>query len=165
MVGFDTGKHAILSNTIPTISRRPYRPDASLVEVAALVKTVFSAACKPGARLQFRTVYQETTGRFTYRDAGSIINGKQAPSDNRTLDDAHFQIGDFLDVAVYINGSAPPSASIPSSPRSGGRPYASRDDRDRDDHRGPRRPYYNDRNNRGRGRGGGGVSRWPDRRY
>lgn len=76
--------------------------DATLRELTDLVKEVTPAARRRDARLSFAFVYPDKNGRFVVREVGktnSHRNGKF--DDNKALAQLGFQIGDYLDVAIF----------------------------------------------------------------
>ncbi|KAL8159291.1 hypothetical protein V2J09_000828 [Rumex salicifolius] len=75
--------------------------DATLRELADLVKEVSPAARRRDAKLSFAFVYPDKNGRFVVREVGKTFsygNGRRL-DDNKALEDLGFQIGDYLDVA------------------------------------------------------------------
>lgn len=86
--------------------------DASLKELTALVKEVNPDARKSGTRFDFALVFPDNrTPTYRMREIGSTINGRKEPDDAKTLAQARFQIGDFLDVAISIGNSRPDERS------------------------------------------------------
>ncbi|XP_019159239.1 PREDICTED: histone deacetylase complex subunit SAP18 [Ipomoea nil] len=80
--------------------------DANLRELTDLVKEVAPEARKRDAMLSFAFVYPDKNGKFVVREVGktySIPSGRRPDSGNQTLSDLKFEIGDYLDVAVYFN--------------------------------------------------------------
>jgi len=68
-----------------------------------LIKEVHEDSRRRDARFAFRLIYQETLrGRFLVRDLGMVYNGRVTVDDEKTLDDARFIPGDFIDVAIYF---------------------------------------------------------------
>jgi histone deacetylase complex subunit SAP18 len=77
--------------------------DASLRELTDLVKEVSVAARRRNARLSFAFVYPNNKGGYNVREVGETMaypNRKQ-PDDSKTLSELPFEIGDYLDVAIY----------------------------------------------------------------
>lgn len=70
--------------------------DATLRELADLVRQVRPQARQKGARLAFALVFPDARGRHVMRPVGEVPSS----SDARTLDSLRFEIGDFLDVTV-----------------------------------------------------------------
>ncbi|XP_013748136.1 histone deacetylase complex subunit SAP18-like isoform X1 [Brassica napus] len=77
--------------------------DANLRELTDLVKEVSVAARRRDARLSFAFVYPDKNGRFIVRQVGQTMSypNRKQPDDSKTLADLHFEIGDYLDVAIY----------------------------------------------------------------
>ncbi|KAF8052013.1 hypothetical protein N665_1631s0012 [Sinapis alba] len=77
--------------------------DANLRELTDLVKEVSVAARRRDARLSFAFVYPDKNGRFIVRQVGQTMSypNRKQPDDTKTLADLHFEIGDYLDVAIY----------------------------------------------------------------
>jgi len=76
--------------------------DASLRELTELIKEVNEAARRRESRLSFSFVYPDKRGRNVMRDVGTVYGLRKGDDDNKTLDQLHFEIGDFLDVAIYL---------------------------------------------------------------
>ncbi|KAL5718399.1 hypothetical protein ACHQM5_011304 [Ranunculus cassubicifolius] len=74
--------------------------DATLRELTDLVKEVAPAARRRNARLSFAFVYPDKHGRFVVKTVGETMSGGRGRDDGKALDDLHFQIGDYLDVAI-----------------------------------------------------------------
>lgn len=87
--------------------------DASLSELAGLVKDVFEDARKLGVKLSFRLIFQSSTGRWSSRDLGTVINGRTGREDYKTLEELGFVTGDYIDVSICTGyeGGAPSMAS------------------------------------------------------
>ncbi|CAG7881160.1 unnamed protein product, partial [Brassica rapa] len=77
--------------------------DANLRELTDLVKEVSVAARRRDAILSFGFVYPDKNGRFIVRQVGQTMSypNRKQPDDSKTLADLHFEIGDYLDVAIY----------------------------------------------------------------
>ncbi|XP_010523707.1 PREDICTED: histone deacetylase complex subunit SAP18 [Tarenaya hassleriana] len=77
--------------------------DATLRELTDLVKEVSVAARRRNARLSFAFVYPDKNGRFVVREVGQTFSypNRKQPEDSKTLADLGFEIGDYLDVAIY----------------------------------------------------------------
>lgn len=76
--------------------------DATLRELADLVKEIQPDAKQKNARLAFALVYPDRRGKNVMRQVGIVHNRLPGPDDNKTLKSLNFQTGDFLDVAIYI---------------------------------------------------------------
>lgn len=123
--------------------------DATLKELTSLVKEVNESCRKPGSRFDFALVFPDMrAATYRIREIGSTVNGRKEPDDLKTLAQSRFQIGDYLDVAIYIpNSDLGPRGGGhyggPPGPRGGGPRFNG--DRDREfggrDHRDRGRPY------------------------
>mmetsp|Transcript_20323 Transcript_20323/g.59370 ORF Transcript_20323/g.59370 Transcript_20323/m.59370 type:complete len:295 (-) Transcript_20323:61-945(-) len=97
-------------------------PDATLREIVDLLKNVNNpggmAARRRVAKLSFAFVYPDRNGRFNVRQVGRVFSvpGDRKDDGDRTLASLRFQTGDFLDVAIFVNG---PGAGGPGG-RGGG---------------------------------------------
>jgi len=91
--------------------------DATLKELTSLVKEVNPDARRKGTYFDFALVFPDVRGPgYRMREIGTTISGQPGPDDGKTLSDARFQIGDYLDVAITPPQRAPP----PRHPRGGG---------------------------------------------
>ncbi|RMZ52279.1 hypothetical protein APUTEX25_001669, partial [Auxenochlorella protothecoides] len=75
--------------------------DATLRELCDLVKEVHQTARRPSVRLSFSLVYPDRRGRNVLRHVGVVHSSRLGEDDVKTLRSINFQIGDFLDVAIY----------------------------------------------------------------
>ncbi|CAN8318693.1 unnamed protein product [Cochlearia groenlandica] len=77
--------------------------DANLRELTDLVKEVSVAARRRNARLSFAFVYPDKNGRFIVKEVGQTMSypNRRQPDDSKALADLGFEIGDYLDVAIY----------------------------------------------------------------
>jgi len=76
--------------------------DASLRELTELIKEVNPAARRREARLSFAFVYPDKRGKNVMREVGGVVATRKGEDDTKTLDQLHFETGDFLDVAIYV---------------------------------------------------------------
>ncbi|ORX88106.1 Sin3 associated polypeptide p18, partial [Anaeromyces robustus] len=92
-----------------TINRQPVEDevqvytwkDASLRELASLLAEVDPKYAKHGTTLSFKAVYLDSIrARYNSKDLGVINVSKPSKTDDVTLDDNRFIIGDFIDVAI-----------------------------------------------------------------
>jgi len=142
--------------------------DASLKELMSLVREVNPESRKKGTYFDF-AIISPSMGRggnfhngercdYNSRDIGTTVSGTKGMDDNKTLAQARFIIGDYIDIAI-----------TPPNPAGGGRPMHRLDrmnDHPRDrDHRdggnrrwGGRQGGFGDRD-RDRDRGGFGDRR------
>lgn len=100
------------------------RKDANLKELSELVKQVVPQAKARNARLGFSFAYPDKRGRYLLREVGMTFNGRRHPDENKTLDSARFEIGDYLTVEIFPD----------EGPRNRGpdRPHDRFQERDRD---------------------------------
>lgn len=83
--------------------------DASLKELTGLVKEVNPEARRKGTFFDFALVYPDIrTPGYRMRDIGSTCSGQKGVDDSKTLSQARFQIGDYLDIAI-----TPPQTRVP----------------------------------------------------
>ena len=77
------------------------RPDATLKELADLLKDVIPAARRKSARLSFAFVYPDKRGQNVMKQVGMVSAMRKLDDENKTLASLRFQTGDFLDIAIY----------------------------------------------------------------
>lgn len=78
-------------------------PDATLRELADLIKEVRPVARRRTARLSFAFAFpDQRSGQFLVKELSVVHNSRTTPTDTRTLRSYRFQPGDYLDVAVYV---------------------------------------------------------------
>ncbi|KAJ3099657.1 Histone deacetylase complex subunit sap18 [Phlyctochytrium bullatum] len=99
--------------------------DASLRELASILCKSYPEAAETSAKITFRSAYQDVTrgGVYHLKELGTITNYRRTPDEERTLDEARFVIGDFIDVAILPNdmNNHAPRDNYGSGPvRSGG---------------------------------------------
>jgi hypothetical protein len=78
-------------------------PDATLGELADLVRAVPPARDRPGARLSFSLVYPDRNGKATLRPIGTVFAkpvSRGGEDERKTLHSVRFQTGDYLDVGI-----------------------------------------------------------------
>ncbi|KAH3732498.1 histone deacetylase complex subunit SAP18 [Pelomyxa schiedti] len=119
--------------------------DATLRELTELIKEVREVARRREAKIGFAFVYPDKMGRNVIKEVGSTWGIGHSEDENKTLDELHFEVGDFLDVSLTIADAAELRAAdaARSSNEPHGREFRHRDNRDRE--RGDR-----DRDNRER---------------
>jgi len=92
-----------------TINRQPVEDeiqiytwkDASLRELASLLAEVDPKYAKHGTSISFKSVYLDNIrARYNSKDLGVVNLSKPAKTDDTTLDENKFIIGDFIDVAI-----------------------------------------------------------------
>ncbi|GAV04141.1 hypothetical protein RvY_14465 [Ramazzottius varieornatus] len=119
--------------------------DASLRELATLIREVRPEARRPGTRLDFNILFPETQMRgYRSRGMGEVFIGQRSSEEHRTLEDARFQIGDVLDVAIGYGSRGGPRD------RDRDRDNRNRDRMDRDRGDGGDKERDRDRENRRR---------------
>eukprot|EP01138_Halocafeteria_seosinensis_P009089 gb/GECG01009289.1/.p1 GENE.gb/GECG01009289.1/~~gb/GECG01009289.1/.p1 ORF type:complete len:127 (+),score=4.52 gb/GECG01009289.1/:1-381(+) len=86
---------------IMSLSYAFLRPDATLGELASLVKEVFEPAREPDASLSMAIVHPDRSGRVIMREIGVVdATRPNREVEKKVLGSSGFQTGDFLDVAV-----------------------------------------------------------------
>jgi len=77
--------------------------DATLRELTDLVKQVDKAATFKGARVSLAFVYPDKSGHMVQREVGQCFcdERRTGPDDAKTLDELHFETGDYLDAAIF----------------------------------------------------------------
>ncbi|KMT00160.1 hypothetical protein BVRB_1g019780 [Beta vulgaris subsp. vulgaris] len=76
--------------------------DATLRELTDLVKEVTPEAKRRHTRLSFAFVFPEKLGHFVVRPVGeTFAYGNRKVDDDKPLAQLGFQIGDYLDVAIF----------------------------------------------------------------
>merc|ERR1712094_69829 len=76
-------------------------PDATLRELTTLIKEVNDASRRRDARISFALVYPDKRGDPVVRQIGRVMSSKRIDDDQKALRDHGFQVGDFLDVAIF----------------------------------------------------------------
>jgi histone deacetylase complex subunit SAP18 len=78
--------------------------DATLREITELIKALNPAARARYAQISFALVYPSKSGMMTMRNVGECYgDSRSGRDDNKTLDELHFETGDYLDVAILVN--------------------------------------------------------------
>eukprot|EP00450_Noctiluca_scintillans_P002413 CAMPEP_0194481828 /NCGR_PEP_ID=MMETSP0253-20130528/4067_1 /TAXON_ID=2966 /ORGANISM="Noctiluca scintillans" /LENGTH=167 /DNA_ID=CAMNT_0039321333 /DNA_START=23 /DNA_END=526 /DNA_ORIENTATION=- len=75
-------------------------PDVTLRELSDLVKDVAPEARSPNAKLNFRLIYPDKTGRNVMTELGTVTS-KRGPDDDKPLSSSKFQTGDLIDLAIH----------------------------------------------------------------
>jgi len=81
--------------------------DATLRELTELIKEIHQGARGRNARLSFAFIYPDRRGQMVLKEVGQCFNYPKRgdnKDDDKTLDELHFETGDYLDVAIYVNG-------------------------------------------------------------
>lgn len=68
-------------------------------EITDLIMNVSDEARKRRAKLSFCRVFPDR-GRMMMREIGAVEPHRKGKEDEKTLDECHFEGGDFLDVAI-----------------------------------------------------------------
>ncbi|XP_022921149.1 histone deacetylase complex subunit SAP18 [Onthophagus taurus] len=85
--------------------------DATLNELALLVKEVNPETRRKGTKFTFSLVYPDSRAPvYRMREIGSTATGQKGPDDLKTLAQARFAIGDYMDIAIST-----PDAWAPNS--------------------------------------------------
>eukprot|EP01097_Dermamoeba_algensis_P003178 TRINITY_DN2276_c0_g1_i1.p1 TRINITY_DN2276_c0_g1~~TRINITY_DN2276_c0_g1_i1.p1 ORF type:complete len:217 (-),score=60.43 TRINITY_DN2276_c0_g1_i1:249-899(-) len=74
--------------------------DATLRELTDLVKEVNPEANRKNVLLKFAFVYPDKRGKPFVKEVGQVFSSKKGEDDLKTLHELHFEVGDFLDVAI-----------------------------------------------------------------
>lgn len=76
-------------------------PDATLRELTSLVKEVNPETRHKGTYFDFALVYPDIrTPTFRMREIGVTCSGQKGADDNKTLSQAKFCIGDYMDISI-----------------------------------------------------------------
>lgn len=115
--------------------------DATLKELTMLVRDVNQETRKKGTYFDFALVFPDNRpGAYRMREIGVTCSGnKQGADDNKTLAQAKFQIGDYLDINITFPSTN--SQNRFKDDRRDRRDRNDRNDRDRDRDQRDRRPY------------------------
>lgn len=75
--------------------------DATLSELAILVKKVSPEARRKGTKLSYALVYPDVRSQvYRMRDIGATISGQKGPDDLKTLGQVRLTVGDYMDIAI-----------------------------------------------------------------
>eukprot|EP01098_Paradermamoeba_levis_P010143 TRINITY_DN4246_c0_g1_i1.p1 TRINITY_DN4246_c0_g1~~TRINITY_DN4246_c0_g1_i1.p1 ORF type:complete len:217 (+),score=71.99 TRINITY_DN4246_c0_g1_i1:102-752(+) len=74
--------------------------DATLREITELIKEVKPEVRKRDVRLLFALVFPDKRGKAVIKEVGQVISTKKGEDDQKSLHDLHFEVGDYLDVAI-----------------------------------------------------------------
>ena len=78
--------------------------DATLNELALLVKEVNPEARRKGTKFNFALVYPDPRAPvYRMREIGSTVTGQKGADDAKTLGQARFSTGDYMDIAISMN--------------------------------------------------------------
>ncbi|XP_018329051.1 histone deacetylase complex subunit SAP18 [Agrilus planipennis] len=115
-----TGYHHKITDynkgNVPTNELQIYTwKDATLNELALLVKEVNPEARRKGTKFSFALIYPDMRAPiYRMREIGSTTSGQKGPDDLKTLAQARSSIGDYMDIAIT------PPDNWSSGPRKGG---------------------------------------------
>jgi len=79
--------------------------DATLREITELIKAINPAAKSRNARISYAFAYPDKVGRMVMRQVGECWGDERngyGKDDNKTLDELHFETGDYLDAAIHV---------------------------------------------------------------
>jgi len=82
--------------------------DSTLREICDLVKEVSPPIREWGTRLTFKGISMDRRGKNIITDIGFIDTSRAGRDDEKTLNQARFQIGDFLAVSVFSRNTPRP---------------------------------------------------------
>lgn len=84
--------------------------DATLREITSLVKEVNPDARRKGTSFEFSFVFPDPRSPiYRMRDIGVTCAGQKGSDDNKTLAQARFCIGDYVDIAILTPNSGTPN--------------------------------------------------------
>ncbi|KAF1583022.1 UNVERIFIED_CONTAM: putative histone deacetylase complex subunit SAP18, partial [Eudyptes robustus] len=76
--------------------------DCTLKELVTLIKDVNTDSRKKGTEFDFNIVFaSRSSGKYQARSIGVLQNGSRGVDDAKTLQEAGFEVGDFIDVAIF----------------------------------------------------------------
>jgi len=87
--------------------------DSTLRELADLLCHPLPAARRWGVRIHFASVFADRRGHRSARELGVVNRSQRSRDDFRTLEQARFQIGDWMAVAVIDSSSG--GGDVPSA--------------------------------------------------
>ncbi|KAJ5069743.1 histone deacetylase complex subunit sap18 [Anaeramoeba ignava] len=77
--------------------------DATLKELTSIIKRLCSPARQKNAKLSFAFVFKDKySGYIMFKNVGYTFSSKSSDNDFKTLENLGFRIGDFLDVAIFL---------------------------------------------------------------
>uniref|UniRef100_A0A671DHG0 18 kDa Sin3-associated polypeptide n=1 Tax=Rhinolophus ferrumequinum TaxID=59479 RepID=A0A671DHG0_RHIFE len=75
--------------------------NATLKELASLVKEVYPEVRKKGTHFNFATVFMDIKRPgYRVKEIGSTMSGRKGTNDSRTLQSQKLQIEDYMDIAI-----------------------------------------------------------------
>jgi histone deacetylase complex subunit SAP18 len=75
--------------------------DSSLREITELLKEVEVSLRQQGLKLNYYFVYPDKRGKNVMKAVGTLDTFRDNKDDLKTLEELHFQIGDFIALEVY----------------------------------------------------------------
>lgn len=111
-----TGRHhstsEYLHGNVPTNELQIYTwQDATLREITELVRDVNPETRRKGTYFDFAFVYPDNRGAtYRMREIGVTCSGQKGADDTKTLAQAKFCIGDYMDINITPPNRMPPPA-------------------------------------------------------
>uniref|UniRef100_A0A6M2DPF2 Histone deacetylase complex subunit SAP18 n=1 Tax=Xenopsylla cheopis TaxID=163159 RepID=A0A6M2DPF2_XENCH len=88
--------------------------DATLQELASLVREVNPETRRKGTYFDFALVFPDFRGNgYRMREIGITCSGQKGTDDSKTLAQAKFTIGDYLDISITPPNRLPPPMRRP----------------------------------------------------
>uniref|UniRef100_U5EXK6 Histone deacetylase complex subunit SAP18 n=1 Tax=Corethrella appendiculata TaxID=1370023 RepID=U5EXK6_9DIPT len=108
-----TGRHhspgEYSNGQVPTNELQIYTwMDATLKELTQLVKDVNPETRRKGTYFDFAVVYADRGSQFRMREIGVTCSGQKGADDMKTLSQAKFCIGDYMDINITPPNRLPP---------------------------------------------------------
>ena len=98
--------------------------DATLKELAGLVKEVNPDARKKGTYFDFAIVFPDARSPvYRLREIGSVCTGRRGADDSVSLSSKRFSIGDYIDIAISPPRGGGGGGGGPPPGRNRPRPY------------------------------------------
>jgi len=85
--------------------------DTTLRELTNLIRELDPALRGPERRLSFALIYADHRGRYSTKHLGITSAYRRGEDDYKTLDDARFMIGDYIDVCILSSSASSRSSS------------------------------------------------------
>uniref|UniRef100_A0A182NFN1 Histone deacetylase complex subunit SAP18 n=1 Tax=Anopheles dirus TaxID=7168 RepID=A0A182NFN1_9DIPT len=82
--------------------------DATLRELTTLVRDVNPETRRKGTYFDFAVVYADVRSNFRMREIGVTCSGQKGADDSKTLAQAKFTIGDYMDINITPPNRIPP---------------------------------------------------------
>uniref|UniRef100_A0A182SMH3 Histone deacetylase complex subunit SAP18 n=1 Tax=Anopheles maculatus TaxID=74869 RepID=A0A182SMH3_9DIPT len=108
-----TGRHHATSEyaygNVPSNELQIYTwMDATLRELTTLVRDVNPETRRKGTYFDFAVVYPDRGSTYRMREIGVTCSGQKGADDAKTLAQAKFTIGDFMDINITPPNRIPP---------------------------------------------------------